>query len=208
MGNGMETTDTAWIANSARIIRGLLDGRSIVLVGLMGSGKSTIGRKLAQVLELEFFDSDAEIENASRMSVKDLFDVYGEPEFRKLETRVMLRLLDDGPRVVSTGGGAFMTPEVRDSVLERGIAVWLDADLSVLMDRVGRRETRPLLNNDNPEATMRALMETRYPVYAEAQIRVMSRNERKDVMVGEVIEALRDYLERFPTAGRITAEAS
>jgi shikimate kinase len=204
----MDNTEQAWIANSARIIRGMLDGRSVVLVGLMGSGKSTIGRKLAQVIDLEFFDSDTEIENASRMSVKDLFAVYGEPEFRALEQRVMLRLMEDGPRIISTGGGAFINPEVRDAVLKGGIAVWLDADIDVLMDRVGRRETRPLLNNDDPEATMRALMETRYPVYAEAQIRVMSRNERKDIMVGEVIEALRLYLEKHPTAASQVAEAS
>jgi shikimate kinase len=204
----MDNTEQAWIANSARIIRGMLDGRSVVLVGLMGSGKSTIGRKLAQVIDLEFFDSDAEIENASRMSVKDLFAVYGEPEFRALEQRVMLRLMDDGPRIISTGGGAFINPEVRQAVLQRGIAVWLDADIDVLMERVGRRETRPLLNNDDPEATMRSLMEARYPVYAEAQIRVMSRNERKEIMVGEVIEALRLYLEKHPTAASQVAEAN
>jgi shikimate kinase len=204
----MDNTEQAWIANSARIIRGMLDGRSVVLFGLMGSGKSTIGRKLAQVIDLEFFDSDTEIENASRMSVKDLFAVYGEPEFRALEQRVMLRLMEDGPRIISTGGGAFINPEVREAVLKGGIAVWLDADIDVLMERVGRRETRPLLNNDDPEATMRALMEQRYPTYAEAQIRVMSRNERKDIMVGEVIEALRLYLEKHPTAASQVAEAS
>ena len=203
----MDNTEQAWIANSARIIRGMLDGRSVVLVGLMGSGKSTIGRKLAQVIDLEFFDSDTEIENASRMSVKDLFAVYGEPEFRALEQRVMLRLMEDGPRIISTGGGAFINPEVREAVLKGGIAVWLDADIDVLLERVGRRETRPLLNNDDPEATMRNLMETRYPTYAEAQIRVMSRNERKDIMVGEVIEALRLYLEKHPTAASQVAVA-
>ena len=203
----MDNTEQAWIANSARIIRGMLDGRSVVLVGLMGSGKSTIGRKLAQVIDIEFFDSDTEIENASRMSVIDLFAVYGEPEFRALEQRVMLRLMEDGPRIISTGGGAFINPEVREAVLKGGIAVWLDADIDVLMERVGRRETRPLLNNDDPEATMRNLMETRYPTYAEAQIRVMSRNERKDIMVGEVIEALRLYLEKHPTAASQVAVA-
>jgi shikimate kinase len=191
----MDTTELAWIANSARIIRSLIGKRSIVLVGLMGSGKSTIGRKLSQVLDFEFFDSDAEIENASRMSVKDLFAVYGEPEFRALEQRVMLRLMDDGPRVISTGGGAFINPEVRTAVLANGIAVWLDADLEILMERVSRRETRPLLNNDDPEATMRTLMESRYPVYSEAHVRVQSRNERKDVMAGEVVEAVRAWLE-------------
>jgi shikimate kinase len=191
----MDTTELAWVANSARIIRGLIGKRPVVLVGLMGSGKSTIGRKLAQILDVEFFDSDAEIESAARMSVKDLFSVYGEPEFRALEQRVMLRLMDDGPRIISTGGGAFINAEIRDAVLARGIAVWLDADLDVLMERVGRRETRPLLQNDDPEGTMRALMAARYPVYAQAPIRVVSRNERKDVMAGEVVEALRVWLE-------------
>ncbi|NJR13673.1 MAG: shikimate kinase [Phyllobacteriaceae bacterium] len=192
----MDTTELAWVANSARIIRSLIGKRPVVLVGLMGSGKSTIGRKLAQILDVDFFDSDAEIESAARMSVKDLFSVYGEPEFRALEQRVMLRLMDDGPRIISTGGGAFINPEIRAAVQARGIAVWLDADLDVLMERVGRRETRPLLQNDDPEGTMRALMDTRYPVYAQAPIRVISRNERKDVMAGEVVEALRVWLER------------
>jgi shikimate kinase len=195
----MDTTELAWVANSARIIRGLIGKRPVVLVGLMGSGKSTIGRKLAQVLDVEFFDSDAEIENASRMSVKDLFAVYGEPEFRALEQRVILRLMEEGPRVISTGGGAFINPDVRAAVLSRGIAIWLDAELDVLMERVGRRETRPLLQTDDPEATMRALMAARYPVYAEAPIRVVSRNEKKDVMAGEVVEALRAFLEQDVT---------
>ncbi|MCU0830103.1 MAG: shikimate kinase [Rhizobiaceae bacterium] len=192
----MDTTELAWVANSARIIRGLIGKRPVVLVGLMGSGKSTIGRKLAQVLDVDFYDSDAEIEAAAHMSVKDLFAKYGEPEFRALEQRVMLRLMNDGPRVISTGGGAFMNADIRAAVQERGIAIWLDAELNVLMERVGRRETRPLLQNDDPEGTMRALMDKRYPVYAEAPIRVVSRNEKKDVMAAEVVEALRNWLEQ------------
>jgi shikimate kinase len=192
----MDTTELAWVANSARIIRGLIGKRPIVLVGLMGSGKSTIGRKLAQVLDVEFFDSDAEIEAAAHMSVKDLFATYGEPEFRALEQRVMLRLMNDGPRVISTGGGAFMNPDIRAAVQERGIAIWLEAQLDVLMERVGRRDTRPLLQNDDPEGTMQALMDLRYPVYAQAPIRVVSRNEKKDVMAAEVVEALRAWLEQ------------
>ena len=191
----MDTTELAWLANSARIIRGELGERSIVLVGLMGSGKSTIGRKLAHVLDIAFFDSDSEIEKAAQMSVKDLFDDYGEAEFRALEQRVMLRLMDEGPRVISTGGGAFINPEVRADVLARGVAVWLDADLAVLMERVSRRDTRPLLNTGDPEETMRRLMAERYPVYATAPVHVKSRNERKDVMVGEVVEAIRAHLE-------------
>jgi shikimate kinase len=192
----MDTTELAWVANSARIIRGLIGKRPVVLVGLMGSGKSTIGRKLAQVLDVDFYDSDAEIEAAAHMSVKDLFAKYGEPEFRALEQRVMLRLMNDGPRVISTGGGAFMNADIRAAVQERGIAIWLDAELNVLMERVGRRETRPLLQNDDPEGTMRALMDKRYPVYSEAPIRVVSRNEKKDVMAAEVVEALRNWLEQ------------
>jgi shikimate kinase len=192
----MDMTEHAWVANSARIIRGLIGKKPVVLVGLMGSGKSTIGRKLAQILDVEFFDSDAEIESAAHMSVKDLFAKYGEPEFRALEQRVMLRLLGEGPRVISTGGGAYINPDIRAAVDEKGIAIWLDAGLDILMERVGRRDTRPLLHNDDPEGTMRALMDKRYPIYAQAAIRVVSRNEKKDVMAGEVVEALRAHLER------------
>ena len=190
----MNTTDNAWMANNARQIRLALDGRSIVLVGLMGSGKSTIGRKLAQVLDLDFVDSDSEIEEASRMSVSDLFEVYGEAEFRALEQRVVLRLLDDGPKVLSTGGGAFVNDDIRAMVQTRGVSVWLDADLDTLMDRVSRRDTRPLLKNDDPRATMQALLDERYPIYEQAHVRVRSREERKDIIVSEVVEGLLSHL--------------
>lgn len=198
----MNTLDNAWLANSARQIRLALDGRPIIIVGLMGSGKSTIGRRLAQVLDLDFVDSDSEIEKASQMTIADLFEVYGEPEFRALEQRVVLRLIEGGSRVVSTGGGAFVNPEIRASVKSNGVSVWLDADIDTLMDRVSRRDTRPLLKNDDPRETMLRLMEVRNPVYAEADLRVRSREERKEVIVGEVIEALLRHLD-----GDVTSDA-
>ena len=205
----MNTLDNAWLANAARQIRMALDGRPIIIVGLMGSGKSTIGRKLAQVLDLDFVDSDSEIEKASQMTIADLFEVYGEPEFRALELRVVMRLIDGGPQVISTGGGAFINEEIRKAVKENGVSVWLDADLDTLMDRVSRRDTRPLLKNDDPRETMQRLMDQRYPVYAEADVRVRSREERKEVIVAEVIETLLAHLEgrELPGAGE-TAEAA
>src|SRR5690606_39769438 len=131
-------------------IHQLLGSRVVVLVGLMGAGKSTVGRKVATMLGLPFRDADTEIENVSRMSVPELFEAYGEDEFRDLERRVILRLLDDGPMVLATGGGAYMNEETRSSIAKAGISIWLNAELDVLMERVSRRQNRPLLQNDNP----------------------------------------------------------
>ena len=169
--------------------------RSIVFVGLMGAGKTVIGRRVAEILGLPFIDSDHEIEDVSRMTVADLFSVYGETEFRALERRVIARLLKTGPRVVSTGGGAFVNPATRRSVARRGISVWLKADLPTLVERVGRKTTRPLLNNNDPEKVLSRLMDERYPLYALADTVVNSRNEPKEVIAGEVITALKTYLE-------------
>ncbi|WP_367717430.1 shikimate kinase [Nitratireductor sp. GISD-1A_MAKvit] len=172
-----------------------LGRRSLVFVGLMGAGKTVIGRRVADVLKLPFIDSDHEIETVSRMTVPDLFASYGETEFRSLERRVIARLLKSGPRVVSTGGGAFMNGQTRRAVARRGVSVWLKADLPTLMERVGRRSNRPLLNNADPEGVMRRLMDERYPLYAEADIVIHSRNEPKEVIVAEVIDALDAYLQ-------------
>lgn len=172
-----------------------LGARSIVFVGLMGAGKTVIGRRVAEMLGLPFIDSDHEIEDVSRMTVADLFSAYGEAEFRALERRVIARLLKTGPRVVSTGGGAFINPATRRAVARRGVSVWLKADLPTLVERVGRKTTRPLLNNNDPEAVLSRLMEERYPLYAQADTVVNSRNEPKDVIAGEVIAALRTHLE-------------
>lgn len=174
----------------AEAIRARLAGRSIVLVGLMGAGKSTVGRKLAGLLALPFLDADSEIETVSRMTIPELFETYGEPEFRDLERRVIARILETGPMVLATGGGAFMQEQTRGAILKHGISVWLDADLDLLMERVGRRQNRPLLKMGDPRSVMEKLMAERYPIYATADIRVMSRDVKKDIVACEVIDAL------------------
>lgn len=171
------------------VVRRLGD-RSVVFVGLMGAGKTAIGRKVAAALGIPFLDSDHEIETASRMSIPELFERYGETEFRALEQRVIARILENGPQVLSTGGGAYMSSQTRQTIAERGIAIWLKAELDVLMERVGKKQNRPLLKNPDPRAVMQRLMQERYPVYAEADVTVLTRDERKEVIAAEVIEAL------------------
>jgi shikimate kinase len=179
-----------------------LGRRSIVFVGLMGAGKTAIGRKVAGMLGLPFIDSDHEIENVSRMSIADLFERYGEGEFRALEQRVILRLLtENGPQVLSTGGGAFMNAQTRAAVAEHGVSVWLKAELDLLMERVSKKQDRPLLRNDNPRGVLQRLMEERYPVYATADTTVVTRDERKDVIASEVVEALAAHLEATADQG-------
>lgn len=175
-------------------IRSRLGRRCVVVVGLMGAGKSTIGRKVAQMLSLPFSDADHEIEAASRMSIPDLFEQYGEPEFRALERRVIARLLKQGPKVLATGGGAFMNADTRRAVARHGVAVWLKADIDVLMERVSRKQNRPLLKTADPEGTMRKLIDERYPVYALSDVTVISRDERKDVIAREMVAALGAHL--------------
>ncbi|MGU3574008.1 shikimate kinase [Brucellaceae bacterium C25G] len=179
----------------AERVKELLGSRVLVLVGLMGAGKSTIGKKVAMLLGLPFKDGDNEIEGVSRMSVPELFESYGEVEFRDLERRVILRLLETGPMVLATGGGAYMNAETRQSIASHGISLWLDAELDVLMERVSRRQNRPLLQNSDPRAVMSRLIDERYPVYAQADLRFMSREDRKDVIAGEVIDLLLEHLE-------------
>ena len=171
-------------------IKAMLGKRSLVLVGLMGAGKSTIGKRVAQMLGIPFIDADTEIEAVSRMTIPELFERYGEPEFRDLERRVIRRILRSGPKVLATGGGAFMNEQTRKAITRAGVSVWLKADLDVLMERVSRKGNRPLLKTANPRATMQELMDKRYPVYELSDITVMSRDEKKDVMAGEVIDAL------------------
>lgn len=185
------TQSTGW--TQAEMLK-QLGQRSIVFVGLMGAGKTAIGRKVAAMLRLPFIDSDHEIEDVSRMSVPELFERYGEPEFRALEQRVILRLLESGPQVLSTGGGAFMNAQTREAIAEHGISVWLKADIDTLMDRVGKKPTRPLLQNPDPRSIMERLMEERYPVYAAANVTVQTRDERKEVIAAEVIDQLGPYL--------------
>ncbi len=175
-------------------LRHSLGVRSIVLVGLMGAGKSTVGRRLATRLGLMFKDADHEIEAAANLAISELFAIYGETSFREGEERVIARLLRQGPMVLATGGGAFMREATRARIAESAVSVWLKAELDVLMRRVRKRNTRPLLQNDDPEGTMRRLMEERHPVYALADVVVMSRDVSHDRVVQDVLEALDAYL--------------
>lgn len=169
-----------------------LGGRSIVLVGMMGAGKSSIGRRLAQRLGLPFVDADAEIELAhAGVTIAEIFASYGEPYFRSGEQRVIARLLDNGPQVLATGGGAYMSEATREAVRAKGLSVWLKAEFDVLMRRVKRRSTadRPMLQGDAAQR-IRDLMEQRYPLYAEADVMVMSRDVPHDTIVNEIVAAL------------------
>jgi shikimate kinase len=186
------------ISKEVETVKQSLNGRSIVLVGLMGAGKSTIGRRLAQKLNLPFVDADAEIERAAGKSVEDIFRDHGESSFREGERRVIARLLESGPQVLATGGGAFMNEETRSNIARNGIAVWLKADISLLMKRVRRRDNRPLLKSENPEDVMQKLIEQRYPVYGQAQITVESRDVPHSSIVSDVIRALAAFERRKP----------
>jgi shikimate kinase len=167
-----------------------LGSRSVVLVGMMGAGKSSIGRKLALTLNIPFVDADTEIEAAARMTIPEIFSIHGEPYFRDGEARVIARLLEGGPQVLATGGGAFMREDTRRAIGAKGISIWLKADYDVLIRRIRRRTDRPLLKTDDPAATMKALIEERYPVYAQADITVASREVPHEIIVGEIISAL------------------
>ncbi|MEN3974335.1 shikimate kinase [Emcibacter sp. SYSU 3D8] len=165
--------------------------KSIVLVGLMGAGKTTIGRRLAKRLGVSFIDADSEIEKAAGCSIKDIFECYGEAAFREGERRVICRLMAGPPQVVATGGGAFMDAETRRRVKESGVSVWLKADIKTLVARVSKRDTRPLLSTGDPEAILRDLAEKRNPFYAEADIHVESRDGPHETVVEAVVEALK-----------------
>jgi shikimate kinase len=178
-----------------------LGGRSIVLVGMMGAGKSSVGRKLAGRLALHFVDADTEIEAAAGMSIPDIFETRGEAEFRAGEARVIARLLETGPQVLATGGGAFMNADTRAAIRAKGISIWLRADFDILMKRIKRRSDRPMLKTDDPPATLRALIAQRYPVYAEADITVDSRDVLHDVIVDEVLDALRRFFAQAGATG-------
>lgn len=171
-------------------LRRALGVRSIVLIGLMGAGKSTIGRRLAARLGLIFKDADLEIEAAAGLTIPDIFAIYGEPSFRDGEERVIARLLRAGPLVLATGGGAYLREATRARIADCGVSVWLKADLDVLMRRVRKRGNRPLLQTEDPEATMRGLIEVRHPVYAGSDVVVHSREVSHDRVVQDVLEAI------------------
>lgn len=184
------TSDGPVCATLSETARNVLGKRNLVFVGLMGAGKSVIGRMTASELRIPFVDSDHEIERVSRMSIAELFSAYGEDEFRALEARVIKRLLRSGPKVISTGGGAYINERTRKHIRRAGLSLWLNADLDVLWERVNKRDTRPLLKTENPKQTLANLMAARYPIYAEADLTVMSRDVKKEVMVQEILSAI------------------
>ncbi|CAN5269558.1 shikimate kinase [soil metagenome] len=168
----------------------LWHGQPIVLVGLMGAGKSTVGRRLAQRLRLPFVDADTEIETAAGMTVADIFARFGEAHFRDGERRVIARLITGEPRVIATGGGAFMQDETRALILDKALAIWLDASPELLAARVGRRDTRPLLRGRDPRAVLEELARVRNPIYAQSHVRVVSQHAPHDTTVNAILKAI------------------
>ena len=169
--------------------------QSIVLVGLMGSGKSSIGKRLAQHLTMKFADSDAKIEKTAGLSIRKIFEIHGELHFRTLEREIIANILNqEHPIVLATGGGAYMDIETRKNIRNRCISIWLKAELEVLLKRVSKRSNRPLLNTENKQETLRNLIETRYPVYEEADITVHSADVPKEETVAQALNALEQFL--------------
>lgn len=166
------------------------ENRTIVLVGLMGAGKSSIGRRLAAALDLPFRDADTEIETASNMSIPEFFETHGEAAFREGERKVIARLLDEPRHVLATGGGAFMAPDTRRVIAEKGRSIWLRADLDVIYKRCMKRNNRPLLKTGDPKKTLQRLMDERYPVYAQADITIDSGDGPHEIVVDKIIAAL------------------
>ena len=182
-------------AVETRVTR-LLNGRAIVMVGMMGAGKSSVGRRLALRLGLPFVDADSEIEQAANATINEIFERHGEAYFRDGERRVIRRLLDGSPKVLATGGGAFMQTDTRAAIKENAISVWLKADRELIMSRVKRRSNRPLLKTADPEAVIDRLIAERHPTYAEADIHVQSRDVAHEVVIDDILTALADHLGR------------
>jgi shikimate kinase len=189
-------------ANAAGAVLAALGARSIVLIGMMGVGKSSIGRRLAGRLGIPFVDADAEIEKAAGMSIADIFAHRGEADFRSGEARVIARLLEGGPQVLAAGGGAFMNAATREAIRAKGVSVWLKADLDVLLRRISkRRNERPLLQTGDPEETLRALLIEREPIYAQADLTVYSRDVAHDSIVADIITGIGGFLHESALSG-------
>lgn len=178
----------------ARQVRGALGSRSIVLVGMMGSGKSSIGRRLAAILELPFNDADAAIEQAAGMTIDEIFALHGEPYFRDGEERVIKRLLQTGPQVVATGGGAVLSAKTREEIAKSGVSIWLKATVDLLLQRVSRRDNRPLLKIADPRTVLTQLLSEREAYYALAGIVFESRDGPHEAAVEEILSLLASYL--------------
>ena len=172
------------------MLQQLIGNRPIVLIGMMGAGKTTVGRRLAARLGRHFVDSDEEVEKAAGMSIEDIFAARGEADFRAGEVKVIARLLKEGGLVLGTGGGAFMNAETRDLIKQTAVSVWIKADFDLLFQRVSRRSNRPLLKTASPRETLQKLIDARYPTYAEADITITSRDVPQDQVASEVIDAI------------------
>jgi len=170
--------------------------RFIILIGLMGAGKSNVGKRLAAKLEMPFIDTDDEIELAAGCSIEDIFEEHGEAYFRDGERRVIARLLEGAPAVMATGGGAFMNEETRGNLSAKGTVIWLRADLELLLRRTRRRDNRPLLKQGDPRETLQSLIDRRYPIYGEADIIVDVREEPADMTTSRVLEELKAHHDR------------
>ncbi|ODT69306.1 MAG: shikimate kinase [Pelagibacterium sp. SCN 63-23] len=192
----MSRTDSGSRQGRARALVNRLAEKPVVLVGMMGAGKTTVGRRLASRLGRQFIDSDEEIERAAQMSIPEIFEQRGEAEFRAGEMRVITRLLKEKNVVLATGGGAFVNPDTRALVKAEAVSVWLKADVDVLFERVSRRSNRPLLKTADPKATLEKLVADRYPIYAEADVTVVSRDVPQDNVAGDVVSALLNHLKQ------------
>lgn len=171
-----------------------LNQQALVFVGLMGAGKTVIGRRVATILHLPFYDSDQEIEKAAQMTINEIFEIYGESEFRAVEQRVITNLIKKGPIVLATGGGAYMNEEIRKAIQKNGISIWLKADIDVLIERVSRRLTRPLLQTESPKKTMQKLMKQRNPIYAKANLMINSQRKCYHAAARDVVRSVQHYL--------------
>jgi shikimate kinase len=196
----MASDNDPMITDSDAHLLAALGPRSLVLVGMMGAGKSSIGRKLAQRLNLHFVDADTEIEQAAGMNISEIFARHGEAYFRAGEARVIARLLEGGPQVLATGGGAFMHPQSREAIRAKAVSIWLRAEYDVLMKRIKRRNDRPMLKTDDPGETLRRLMQERDPVYAEADVTVHSRDVPHEIIIAEIISAVTPRLAELGAA--------
>jgi shikimate kinase len=178
----------------------LLSGRTLVMVGMMGAGKSSVGRRLASRLGLPFVDADTEIERAANETISEIFEHHGEAYFRDGERRVIQRLLDGSPKVLATGGGAFINPETRAAIRAAGVSIWLKVDRDLILHRVKRRSNRPLLKTADPAVVIDRLLQERNPIYAEADIHVQSRDVAHDFVIGDILAALDGWLSRHAVA--------
>ena len=186
------TAKSSYTTNAARIGQ-TISNRTVALVGLMGAGKSTVGRRLADALGRQFYDSDDEIEKAAGLSISDIFALHGEAEFRRGEQRVLERLLSEPPHVLATGGGAYLNPDTRTLLREHAITIWLNADLETLWRRVSKRGHRPLLKADNPKGVLGRLLDERAPIYEKADIVVTSREGPHRATVNSILKALDEW---------------